>query len=55
MVDYEFGCTDKQLRNELMIAISTGISFFEFLEERFPGAVEAAEAYREGQQTAVAQ
>ena len=42
--DHEFGVTDQQLRNDVTIAITTAINFFEYLAERFPGAVEASEA-----------
>ncbi|RZU65343.1 putative sensory transduction regulator [Microterricola gilva] len=45
-VDLEFGITDAQLRNELSTTIRAGLQFFEFLEERFPTAVAAAEEYR---------
>jgi tetratricopeptide (TPR) repeat protein len=40
---FEFGVTDEQLRNEIFIAISTGLQFFEFLAEKFPSSVEGAE------------
>lgn len=42
--DYEFGVTDLQLRNDITIAVTTAINFFEHLGERFPDAVEAFEA-----------
>lgn len=54
MADLEFGVTDAQLRNELSVAISTGVEYFEFVEDRFPGAVEAAEAWRAARRAAQA-
>lgn len=45
-VDLEFGITDAQLRNEISTTIRAGLQFFEFLEERFPNAVAAAEEFR---------
>ncbi|MGO4105040.1 YbjN domain-containing protein [Leifsonia sp. YAF41] len=45
-VDLEFGVTDAQLRNEISTAIRSGLQFFGSLEERFPDAVAAAEAFR---------
>lgn len=50
-VDLEFGVTDAQLRNELSTTIRAGLQFFEFLEERFPNAVAAAEEYRAAART----
>lgn len=50
-VDLEFGITDAQLRNELNTTIRAGLQFFEFLEERFPNAVAAAEEYRAASRT----
>lgn len=34
--DHEFGVSDLQLRNDLSIAITTAVSFFEEASERFP-------------------
>lgn len=51
-VDLEFGITDAQLRNEINTTIRAGLQFFEFLEERFPEAVAAAEAYRAASRSA---
>ncbi|MBO1902596.1 YbjN domain-containing protein [Leucobacter weissii] len=48
--DMEYGITDEQLRHEVHTAISASLQFFEFLEARFPGAVEQAEAYRRAQE-----
>jgi hypothetical protein len=42
--DHEFGVTDLQLRNDITIAVTTAINYFQFLNERFPGAEEASAA-----------
>lgn len=36
LADHEFGVSDLQLRNDLSIAITTAMSFFEDASERFP-------------------
>lgn len=51
--DYEFGVTDLQLRNDVTIAVTQAMRYFEFLEERFPGAVEAS--YQQSKEEAEAE
>lgn len=41
--DHEFGLTDLQLSNDITIAITTAINYFEFLDERFGDDVTADE------------
>lgn len=43
VVDYEFGVTDQQLRNDISIAITTTVDFFEQQDAAFPEAVQEAE------------
>lgn len=38
--DYEFGVTDRQLCNDLSIAITTALNFYDFLAELFPESLD---------------
>lgn len=46
--DCEFGITDMQLRNEILIAISTTVGYWKMLDERFPAEAAQDEAQVEG-------